>query len=133
MTLNEYQQKAMSTCMPSSDNFSYMMFGLVEEVGELAGKVSKAIRKQQACIGVDGDLAAQMKKKDVAANDIYFIDENAEEIRDSMKKEIGDVLWMAAGIAKEMGWTLEEVCQANLDKLADRQKRGKIVGSGDNR
>jgi NTP pyrophosphatase (non-canonical NTP hydrolase) len=74
-----------------------------------------------------------MKKKDVAANDIYFIDENAEEIRESMKKEIGDVLWMAAGIAKEMGWTLEEVCQANLDKLADRQKRGKIVGSGDNR
>ena len=45
MTLNEYQEKAMGTCLPSCENFSYMMLNLVGEVGELAGKVAKSIRK----------------------------------------------------------------------------------------
>ena len=45
MTLNEYQKKAMSTCMPSCNNFSYMALNLVGEVGEFVGKVAKAIRK----------------------------------------------------------------------------------------
>ena len=45
MTLNEYQQQAMTTCLPEAENFSYMMLNLVGEVGEFAGKVAKAIRK----------------------------------------------------------------------------------------
>lgn len=36
MTLNEYQDKAMETCLPESENFSYMMLNLVGEVGEFA-------------------------------------------------------------------------------------------------
>ena len=38
-----------------------------------------------------------------------------------------------AGLCRVMGWTLEEVCQANLDKLASRKGRGVIDGNGDNR
>ena len=45
MELNDYQKKAMSTCMDSSRNMSYMAMGLVSEVGELTGKIAKAIRK----------------------------------------------------------------------------------------
>ena len=45
MTLNEYQEKAMSTCMPSCDNMAYMLINLMSELGELAGKVSKPIRR----------------------------------------------------------------------------------------
>ena len=41
MELNEYQKKAMSTCLPSCDNISYMSLGLVSEVGELAGNHPK--------------------------------------------------------------------------------------------
>ena len=41
MTLNEYQQRAMSTCTQSSNNFNYMMLNLVGEVGELASKIAK--------------------------------------------------------------------------------------------
>lgn len=42
MQLNEYQERAMATCMPSCDNFSYMMLNLIGEVGELASKVARA-------------------------------------------------------------------------------------------
>ena len=46
MELNQYQESAMTTCMPSSENFSYMFLNLVGEVGEFASKVAKAIRKE---------------------------------------------------------------------------------------
>lgn len=45
MTLQEYQERAMTTCMPTSENFAYMMLNLVGEVGEFVSKVAKAIRK----------------------------------------------------------------------------------------
>ena len=32
MTLNEYQQQAMTTCLPEAENFTYMMLNLVGEV-----------------------------------------------------------------------------------------------------
>lgn len=132
MELNEYQRAAMATRLPSSNNFSYMMFGLIEEVGELSGKISKGIRKGISSIGLDGDLAEQVGTAETKANDIYFFD-NAYEQRDSIKKELGDVMWMVAGLADQLGWSLEEVCRENLSKLADRQKRGVVDGSGDNR
>ncbi len=132
MELNEYQKAAMSTRLPSSDNFSYMMFGLVEEVGELAGKISKGIRKGVSSIGLDSEVAEQMSPGDVEANDIYFLDA-AEDQREAIKKELGDVMWMIAGITDELGWSLEEICRENLRKLADRKARGKIDGCGDDR
>lgn len=33
MTLNEYQERAMTTCMESCKNDTYMLFGLMAEVG----------------------------------------------------------------------------------------------------
>lgn len=41
LTLNEYQDKAMSTCLPESDNLFYMLANLVGEVGEFASKAGK--------------------------------------------------------------------------------------------
>lgn len=62
MELNEYQKRAMATCMPSCDNFSYMMLNLIGEVGELASKVAKDIRKVNAAIGhgMDNELIPRM-------------------------------------------------------------------------
>lgn len=122
----------MGTCLSSSDNFAYMFFGLVEEVGELAGKVSKGIRKGICSIGVDSELASQLEPDDVLANDLYFLDD-ADATRAAMKKELGDVLWMVAGLCGELGWSLEEVCRENLEKLAGRKERGVIDGKGDER
>lgn len=122
MELNEYQDKAMSTCMPSSDNFAYMMLNLVGEVGEFSSKVAKAIRKEQLYI-CDNNM--RIPTKHMISMD--------KTIENDWKSEVGDVCWQLAGLCKVMGWTLEEVCQANLDKLASRQNRGVIDGCGDNR
>lgn len=40
---------------------------------------------------------------------------------------------MTIKITDELGCNLSEVAQNNLDKLSDRQQRGKLKGNGDNR
>ena len=120
MTLEEYQKQAMTTCLTSCNNFSYMMLNLVGEVGELASKVAKAIRKGEATTS-NGHLRHPAAR---------HIDNDIEE---AMQLEAGDVLWQLAGICSVMGWDLEEVARINLDKLASRQQRGVIDGNGDNR
>jgi NTP pyrophosphatase (non-canonical NTP hydrolase) len=120
MTLSEYQQKAMTTCTRSSRNFTYMMLNFVGELGELASKVAKAIRKE---------------KVQVTQNNLILNSENSlssDEIRD-LKSEVGDCLWQLSGLCSVMGWSLEEIAQGNLGKLQSRQERGVIVGNGDNR
>ena len=47
--------------------------------------------------------------------------------------ELGDVLWYISALADDLGVTLEEVAQANVDKLQSRMVRNKIKGDGDNR
>lgn len=120
MTLNEYQQKAMTTCMDSCDNFAYMMLNLMGEVGEFASKVAKQIRKENKQITDNGFYPTWQHP---AYDDT--------ELRAELKKEAGDILWQLAGLCRVMGWDLEDVAQGNLDKLAARKEAGTIDGSGD--
>ena len=118
MELKEYQERAMTTCMTSSENFSYMFLNLVGEVGEFASKVAKAIRKGNAEI-------SHSKLSRIGDTDMLAKQE------DELKKEVGDVLWQLSGLCSVMGWSLEEVAQQNLDKLAARKAIGTIDGNGD--
>ena len=43
------------------------------------------------------------------------------------------MLWYAAQLATEAGLDLEAIAEANLEKLASRQRRSVLQGSGDNR
>ena len=127
MHLNQYQEKAMTTCMPSSENISYMLLNLVGEVGEFASKVAKAVRKDQVKIGwwQDGEEADENNL--IPTGSFYEWD----LIKDELKKEAGDILWQLSGLCKVMGWSLEDVAQMNLDKLAARKAAGTIDGNGD--
>ena len=121
MTLNEYQEKAMTTCMPSSENFSYMFLNLVGEVGEFASKVAKHIRKGHYSI-MDSNIANGNNIDDL---------QDCESALNELKKEAGDVLWQLSGLCTIMGWSLEDVAQMNLDKLSARKEAGTIDGNGD--
>lgn len=52
---------------------------------------------------------------------------------EGLQKEMGDVFWQLAGLATVMGWSLSDIASNNLKKLADRQARLTIQGSGDDR
>ena len=125
MKLNEYQKRAMATCMSSCDNVSYMLLNLAAEVGEFAGKVAKARRREEVVFSRDGDMWWNTDKTAVA--------EGAEELNAELKKEAGDILWQLSGLCHVMGWELEDVASGNLEKLASRKARGVIDGDGDNR
>lgn len=101
--LNEYQVQAAETRLESATT-DYLFLGLAGEAGELLGLRAKAIR--------DG------RKFDYDQN---------------IKKELGDVLWFVAQLATDHGFTLEEIANANIYKLKDRQQRNQLQGSGDNR
>ena len=107
-SLNAYQAEAAKFAKyPPEWGVLYCGLGLAEEAGEVSGKLAKAIRR---C--------------DTLEN---------EALRSDLKKEMGDVLWQLSQLARELGFDLQEVANANLAKLHDRKERGVLVGEGDNR
>lgn len=119
MKLNEYQEKAMTTCLPTCNNFGYMFLNLMGEVGEFASKVAKAIRKGEQ--GIYGSELYTLEKGR----------ESRDELFEALQLEAGDILWQLSGLCSALGWSLEDVAQANLDKLAARKVAGTIDGNGD--
>ena len=109
ITAAMYQEKACETAIfPKRQAMEYLTLGLTGESGEIANKVKKFIR-------------------DGATKDEYL----AKRIE--IGYEIGDVLWYCAVLAEELEMNLGHIMEKNLEKLADRHKRGKISGSGDHR
>ena len=119
MTATEYEQQAHRTIAGhAAENITYLGFGLMAEAGEVADKIAKAVRR--------GDIV-------INNNEIIFVCGNCFQFRDNIVDELGDVLWFVAMLARHLGVSLEEVMRRNLDKLADRQNRGVIIGDGDKR
>ena len=109
ITASLYQEKACETAIfPKHRATEYLTLGLTGEAGEIANKVKKFIR-------------------DGATKDEYL----AKRIE--IGYEIGDVLWYCAVLAEELEMNLGHIMEKNLEKLADRKKRGTLSGSGDNR
>ncbi len=110
MNFSEYQDKATKTALyPKVDGHGWMYpaLGLANEAGEVTGKLKKVVRDNQGVID--------------------------DERRQDIGKELGDVLWYIAQLATELEINLDQVAQNNLAKLASRQERGVLGGSGDNR
>ena len=113
MNMHEYQQQAKQTAFYPNrgDNFVYPSLGLVNEAGEVAGKIKKLMRDQN-----------KFSPADLSAED-----------RVVLQKEIGDVLWYVTILADEIGLSLEDIAAANLEKLQGRQGRDTLTGDGDDR
>lgn len=109
MRFSEYQRRSRETAVypGAGDNLVYPALGLCGEAGETAEKIKKAIRD-------DGGVLT-------------------DERREALAAELGDVLWYVAQLATEAGLDLEQIAGANLDKLASRQRRSVLHGSGDTR
>jgi len=109
LTFEEYQKKSRKTALYPNvgENFIYPTLGLTGEAGEVAEKVKKILRDNNGVVN----------------------DEKKSEI----KKELGDVLWYIAQIATELGLSLDEIAELNIEKLYSRLERKKLSGSGDER
>lgn len=109
ITMDAYQKQAAQTAIyPDHAALDYLIPGLAAEAGEVAGKWAKHMRDVNALVPDDALMQA-------------------------LATEAGDVLWMVAMLCKELGYSLGEVAEANLYKLASRQQRGTLEGSGDDR
>jgi NTP pyrophosphatase (non-canonical NTP hydrolase) len=109
MELSDYQDRSRATAVypQAGDNLLYPTLGLCGEAGEVAEKIKKMVRDDAGVL--------------------------SGERRAALSKELGDVLWYLAQLATEAGLDLDEVAQANLDKLLSRQRRSVLQGSGDDR
>lgn len=123
MGLNEYQERAMETCLPESENFAYMFLNLVGELGELSSKVGKMIRKGQMELSENELLPC--------GGELGW--DGWKEFERELRLEAGDVLWQLSGLCSVMGWSLDDVAVENLAKLSSRKDRGVIDGEGDER
>ena len=117
ITGTAYQITACDTAIfPKNKAMEYLTLGLTGEAGEIANKVKKFIRD-----GAPPDSHSYLTGKEYA------------DKRTQIAYEIGDVMWYCAVLAEELGMDLGHIMEKNLEKLADRKKRGTLSGSGDNR
>ena len=111
--MNEYQEKIKGyDLFKATGNYNTIAFvekvlGLVGEAGETADKIKKVLRDKDGIIDEHDKL--------------------------EITKELGDVLWYVASIARYLNVSLEEVARLNLEKLEGRRKRNLLHGEGDNR
>lgn len=101
--MNDYQRAAASTAIYPSS--SSLVYPALGLAGE-AGEVANKVKK----IIRDGTFDP-----------------------DDLADEIGDCLWYIAALCRDLNIDLQTVANNNIKKLLDRQKRGKLTGSGDNR
>jgi NTP pyrophosphatase (non-canonical NTP hydrolase) len=106
---NEYQTRALETAIypNQGNNIVYPTLGLVGESGEVAEKVKKIIRDGGGIL--------------------------TDQDREKIALELSDCCWYLAVLASEIDYSLDEIFEMNLAKLASRKERGVISGSGDDR
>ncbi len=101
---NEYQDFVKTMKVyPEKHAIIYPVFGMCGETGEVAEKVKKWLRGDKELDKVE------------------------------LIKEVGDVIWYIASLADDLGYTLQDVINANIVKLTSRKERNVLHGSGDNR
>ena len=111
MKANEYQSLAARTLLdhpgvvltPEQSMFVWNAIGLAGEAGEVADYAKKVV--------FHGHTLEKQK----------------------IKKELGDVIWYICAVCRDMGFTLEDVMIANIEKLRERYPEGFTTDASKNR
>jgi NTP pyrophosphatase (non-canonical NTP hydrolase) len=108
MNLDYYQNQAKEyATYPRIDGkgYIYPALGLSGEAGEVCEKIKRIFRD-------DAGVFSTVR-------------------RDSLRLELGDVLWYISQLATEFGFELSDIALANLEKLQKRKLNGTLSGDGD--
>ena len=97
MTINEYQKLAMTTLNPALSEKGVLLNGVMGLCGE------------------SGEAIDLVKK---------WMMQGHELDKAHLAKELGDVAWYLAETATAIGYDLETILQANIDKLKARYPEG---------
>ena len=97
MTINEYQKLAMTTLNPALDKKDVLINGVMGLCGE-SGEAIDIVKKHLA--------------------------QGHELDREHLIKELGDIAWYLAEAATALDLSLEQILQANIDKLKKRYPDG---------
>ena len=97
MTINEYQQLALRTLNPELDKKDVLINGVMGLCGE-SGEAIDIVKK--------------------------WLAQGHELDREKLAKELGDIAWYLAETAAAIDMPLEEIFQANIDKLKKRYPEG---------
>ena len=84
----------------------YLGLGLAGEAGEAVDAIKK------------------MARLGVPKNDEE--DRVLDNMREKLFMELGDTLWYMAQIMRVYGWDLQEILQANIEKLEERRAKGEV-------
>ena len=97
MELNEYQRLALRTLNLDLSPRDVLINGVMGLCGE-SGEAIDIVKKHLA--------------------------QGHELDREKLAKELGDVAWYLAETADAIGYSLDEICQMNIDKLKARYPEG---------
>ena len=97
MTINEYQKLAMTTLNPALSSKDVLINGVMGLCGE-SGEAIDIVKKWMA--------------------------QGHELDKAHLAKELGDIAWYLAEAATALDFPLEDILQANLDKLKKRYPEG---------
>ena len=109
MNFNDYQTRSRKTAgyPPIGHPVIYPTLGLVNEAGEVAGKIKRIHRD-------DNDVLTEDRRRQILI-------------------ECGDVYWYLNRLVAKLDSTMYVVRGMNIDKLRDRAARNVLKGEGDNR
>ena len=106
MTINEYQKLAMTTLNPELSQKDVLINGVMGLCGE-SGEAIDIVKK--------------------------WLAQGHELDREKLAKELGDIAWYLAETAYALGYDLEDVLAANIEKLKKRYPEGFEAGRSINR
>ncbi|MBR6595905.1 MAG: nucleoside triphosphate pyrophosphohydrolase family protein [Oscillospiraceae bacterium] len=97
MTVNEYQRLAMTTLNPALDKKDVLINGVMGLCGE-SGEAIDIVKK--------------------------WLAQGHELDKEKLAKELGDIAWYLAETATALDLMLEDILEANIEKLKKRYPEG---------